>query len=284
MKPFKKQFQRLIVFFPGIALSSIAFFLVFPSLNARLPLSTSILIAYLTSAYLLIPAFYRIYVILRPTVHNLPRYCITPDGLASDPVNIAITSNRADLIRTMDSAGWYKADSKSFKSLLHQLLATLLRRNYPNAPFSTLYLFGRGQDIGFQKPLNSGEKSSSSKRHHVRFWACIPAVLEGQAKEDARFWDKLYPNLDEDEILWIGCASRDIGFAPIIRNFQLTHRVADDTDDERDLIVNDLKRTKLVENVTRVKAGEPLALPNRAMWSSLSADGTLAIVDLKPLG
>ena len=38
---------------------------------------------------------------------------------------------------------------------------------YPTAPFSTLYLFARGQDVGFQKAIDS----SPRKRHHVRFWA-----------------------------------------------------------------------------------------------------------------
>ena len=32
---------------------------------------------------------------------------------------------------------------------------------------SQLYLFGRGQDIGFQKAIDD----SPRKRHHIRFWA-----------------------------------------------------------------------------------------------------------------
>jgi hypothetical protein len=106
-------------------------------------------------------------------------------------------------------------------------------------------------------------------------------MLEGKNSEDASFWERLYPAVDKGEVLWLGCASKDIGIVPIVRNLQLTHRVAGDTDDERDLIVNDLKRTKQVESVTHIKAGEPLDLPNRALWSSLSADGHLAVIDLK---
>jgi hypothetical protein len=45
--------------------------------------------------------------------------------------------------------------------------AFLLNSSYPSAPFSALYLFGRGQDIGFQQAINN----SPRKRHHVRFWA-----------------------------------------------------------------------------------------------------------------
>jgi hypothetical protein len=36
---------------------------------------------------------------------------------------------------------------------------------YPTAPFSTPYLFGRDQDIGFLKAIDN----SPRKRHHVRF-------------------------------------------------------------------------------------------------------------------
>jgi len=43
--------------------------------------------------------------------------------------------------------------------------AFALNSPYPTAPFSTLYLFGRGQDIGFQKAIDD----SPRKRHHIHF-------------------------------------------------------------------------------------------------------------------
>jgi hypothetical protein len=106
-------------------------------------------------------------------------------------------------------------------------------------------------------------------------------MLEGKSHSDASFWDKLYPEVDKGEVLWIGCASRDIGIVPIVHNLQLTHRVKDNTDEERTIIVADLQKTGLVENVTLITSGEPLKLKNRALASSLSSDGTLAVIDLK---
>ena len=158
--------KRFIVFVPGVLLFILSFFSFFPSLNARLPASLAVMIIYTVTAYVTIPLFFRLYNILKPPVH-IPRYCVTPDGLACDPVNIAISGTRQELVNAMHTAGWYKADSRSLRSLVKMGLSLLLHQPYPTAPFSTLYLFGRGQDIGFQKPL--GHSKSAHKRHHVRF-------------------------------------------------------------------------------------------------------------------
>lgn len=270
--------KRFLVLAPGVLIFLVTFFLIFPSLNARLPASMAVVIIYAGSAYIAIPLFFRLLRLIKPPTH-LPRYSVTPDGLACDPVNIAISGTRSELITVMQQAGWHKADSRSIKSLTKMVLSILLRRPYPTAPFSTLYLLGRGQDVGFQKPL--GSEKGSHKRHHVRFWACIPAMLDGTHGEHADFWDRLYPEVDKGEVLWLGCASRDIGIVPIKHNFQLTHRVSEDTDIERDIIVSDLQATDLVEQVTLIKSGEPLKLKNRALSSSLATDGNLAVIDLK---
>lgn len=270
--------KRFIIFLPALVLFAASFFALFPSLNKRLPASLAVLVVYVLTAYMIIPLILRLWRIWRPSTH-LPRYSVTPDGFACDPVNIAIAGTKQELFDAMTKAGWHHANSRTLHSLLKLLLSILLRRQYLNAPFSSLYLFGRAQDIGFQKPLNGSK--SPSKRHHVRFWACVPAMMQGKNLADADFWQKLYPDVDRGEVLWVGCASRDIGIVPIRQNFQLTHRVGKDTDVEREIIVNDLKDTGLVEEIRYVSSGEPITLRNRALNSSLSSDGTLAVVDLK---
>lgn len=280
-RQFKKQLvalKRFIVLAPALLLFALSFFVLFPSLNKRLPASIAVVIVYIATAYITIPLLYRLYRVMRPPTH-LPRYSVTPDGFACDPVNIAIAGTRQELMKVMTDAGWHKADSRNVRSLTKLALSVLMRRQYRNAPFSTLYLFGRGQDLGFQKPID-GEKGAH-KRHHVRFWACVPALLEGMHEKHADFWDKLYPNIDRGEVLWVGCASRDIGIIPIRHNFQLTHRVHENTDTERDIIVDDLRSTNYVESVRFIKSGEPISVKNRALSSRLTSDGTLAVVDLK---
>ena len=50
---------------------------------------------------------------------------------------------------------------------LGMIRAFVFNSPYPTAPFSTLYLFGRGQDVGFQKAIDN----SPRKRNHIRFWS-----------------------------------------------------------------------------------------------------------------
>jgi hypothetical protein len=59
----------------------------------------------------------------------------------------------------------------------------IFNKPYPTAPFSTLYLFGRGQDIGFQKAIDN----SPRKRHHIRFWA-LSLVRAEETLGTASFW------------------------------------------------------------------------------------------------
>ena len=59
----------------------------------------------------------------------------------------------------------------------------MLNRPYPSAPFSTLYLFNRGQDVGFQRSIDD----SPRKRHHVRFWG-ISVERAETTLDTAAFW------------------------------------------------------------------------------------------------
>ena len=86
--------------------------------------------------------------------------------------------------------------------------AFVFNRPYPKAPFSTLYLFGRGQDIGLQKPIDD----SPSKRHHVRFWALDLAQAEATLG-NASFWLDTYRPPEAARVLWVGAVTRDTGSA-----------------------------------------------------------------------
>ncbi len=120
----------------------------------------------------------------------------------------------------------------------------VLNRPYPSAPFSTLYLFGRKQDVGFQKPIDA----SPRKRHHIRFWALSPErASEANTPE---FWlNADRPPLDE-RVLWVGAGTRDTGLSFTRFTFQFTHATADDTNAERDFILGELKAAGVI--------GEPL--------------------------
>ena len=74
---------------------------------------------------------------------------------------------------------------------------------------------------------------------------------------------------------------QDIGIAPIRHNAQITHMIASDTNAERELIVQDLQKTDLVASVHMINAGRAYSLRNRALRGTFTADGRLAICELK---
>ena len=268
--------KRFAVLLPGIAIAYISVRKIFPYFDKRLPLGVAILITYGIGAYVLIPALLRIVRIFRPADH-LPLYCVTPDGFASDPLNIGIIATRDQLIAAMEKAGWYVADPHGPRHLLRHILSTIFGWSYPNAPVSSLYLFGRKQDIAFEIPI---EGTGVGNRHHVRFWA---TTFQDKKRLTVKsiHWHHRRAHVYDDNLLWVGAASLDSGLAPIRHNLQLTHMIHPDTNQERDLIVSQLKGSGLAKKVETIKLENPYRLINRAWRGSLHTDGKMAIVRLK---
>ncbi len=269
--------KRLLVLGFGIAVVYLAVFEFFPFFDNQVPLFFALLATYIFTAYVFVPLLLRAYrIFVRPK--HFPTYCVTPDGFASDPVNVGIIGTRKQILKAFDKAGWYTADKKTLKSMLKVARSMLTRRHYHKAPFSNLYLFGRKQDLGFQKPFGD----SPTLRHHVRFWACH---LDGPEAfhTDVHFWQRFHrPSTDNSRRqLWVGAASRDIGIMPIRHNGQLTHMIDPDTNAERDLIVEDLRGSHSVAKTLTERAHEGLNLSNRALGGFLHSDGKIRICILK---
>lgn len=267
--------KRLAVLLPGIFIAYLSVRDIFPYIDRRLPDVISILVTYVLAAYVLVPALIRLFRIVWPPNH-LPLYCVTPDGFASDPLNVGIIATRRELIGAMERSGWHVADSRTPKTITKHIIYTVLNLPYKNAPVSNLYLFGRKQDLAFEIPI----EGSSSGRHHVRFWATT-------YKEDKRLtvrsihWHKRRSHVFGDNLLWVGAASRDTGIAPIRHNMQLTHMIHPDTNSERDFIVGQLRDINLVEQTHIVKLDNPYRLVNRALRGYLHTDGIMTVMHLK---
>src|SRR5262249_61226972 len=89
---------------------------------------------------------------------RVPSFTTTGDGLPGDPVNLALTGTLEQLRAAFAHAGWSEADRLGLSSSWHMVRAFVFNTSYPTAPFSTLYLFGRGQDIGFQKAIDGSPR------------------------------------------------------------------------------------------------------------------------------
>jgi hypothetical protein len=265
---------RLAILLPGIVIAYFSVRDIFPYFDRRLPLSFAILATYALGAYVLAPALIRLFRILKPPDH-LPLYCVTPDGFASDPVNVGIIATRWQLITAMEAAGWYVADPHTPRYLVKHVLSIILGWYYPTAPVSGLYLFGRKQDLAFQIPIEGG----LGARHHVRFWA---TTFESKRPLNVRsiHWHHRRQHVHGDNLLWVGAASLDVGLGFIRHNMQVTHMIHPDTNQERQLIIDSLRARKLTRLTEMVELGQPYRLINRVMLGYLHADGKMAVISL----
>lgn len=268
--------KRLGILIPGIVIGYLAVTRLFPPIDRRIPNDfAAVFITYVITAYFLIPAAIRLLRILFKAKH-IPLYCTTPDGFASDPINVGVVGTRQELINAMVKSGWYQADRHTWKNIARLIVTTILKQSYPNAPCSNLYLFGRSQDIGFELPIDD----QASHRHHVRFWA-VTYVTDPRYRDHIFFWQRQHKAETPDRVLWVGAASLDIGLNIIRHNAQLTHRVHADTNAERSLIIKSLKKTGLVNKVRHITVGNPYTLKNRGINAFLQTDGKVAIAELK---
>lgn len=267
--------KRFAVLIPGIIIAYFAVRDIFPLFDKRLPLTLAIFFTYVVAAYALIPALTRLIRIFVPAKH-LPVYCITPDGFASDPLNIALIGNRVQLILAMEAAGWHVADPHTPRYVLREIYSALFKRPYPTAPMSRLYLFGRKQDIGFEIQLDG----SRGHRHHVRFWATTYQKDEPLSFRSIHWHDRKMQLLGAN-LLWVGAASRDVGFAFIRHNVQITHMISPDTNAERELIARQLLDKKVATAFAEIRLGKPYRLINRAWRGYLQSDGMMRVLKLK---
>lgn len=268
---------RLIVLALGVTAAYWITFVSFPYLDRQLPFFVALVITYMMVAYFALPTLIRTWrIIIRP--NHIPLYVTTRDGLPSDPVNIAIVAkSRRQFIKAMKQAGWFAADKATFRNTLREAYAILFDKPYPTAPFSSLYLFNRPFDIGFQK--HHSNKMSPRSRHHVRFWR-----LSAGSKDHghSRFWTRrLKQFIGREKTIWIGAATEDV-HPRAIRwyNLQLTHRTHPLHHRERDYIIDSLKKAGYVNAVSTIKAGKPFEMRSQQIGNSFVCDGRLTVVEL----
>lgn len=263
--------QRIAIF--GLGVLSVWLIVdVFELVDRRLPWIFALTVTYIIGAYLILPRAVRmgLKILQRKRV---PSFTITGDGLPGDPVNLALSGNATQLRSAFATAGWQEADPLGVASSWRMVRAFVLNKPYPTAPFSTLYLFGRGQDIGFQKCIDN----SPRKRHHVRFWAQSVAGVEADWSSPA-FWlnDERPP--EDEHVLWVGAATKDTGLSLTRMTFQMTHATDSDTGAERNYVIEELSKRGVIRNVTNYKTGDELVTKRVNHYIT---DGDIAVADLE---
>jgi len=223
---------------------------VFQITDSRAPTILALSLVYALAAYVLLPRIVRmsLKILQRKSV---PSFTVTGDGFPGDPVNLVLMGEFNKLRAAFLGAGWTEAAPLNLTSSWRMAVSFVLNRPYPAAPFSTLFLFGRGQDVGFQKAIDM----SPRKRHHVRFWS-LSLERSDEPLNDPDFWlNADRPGLSEPS-LWVGAGTRDTGLSFTKFTFQFTHATDNDVNAERDFIVSDLNRVGAISEVAWRRAGE----------------------------
>ena len=225
-------------------------------MTKKIPLLIAILAAWAVAAYLLIPLVSKRY--FRHHFAGGPRVTHTSDGHPGDPVNIAIEGAEEELVRAMHSAGWHPADPITFRSSVRIILDSIVRKPDDDAPVSSLFLFGRKQDLAFEMPVGN----SPRQRHHVRFWR----------------WDQF----KDGRAVWFGSATFDERVGLSHTTGEVTHHIAPDVDAERDLIMRGLAQAGWAEREYFID-GFHKHLEGRNGGGDLwRTDGRLGVVVLAP--
>jgi len=113
----------------------------------------ALLLVYAVVAYVLLPLGWIRYAHRHPAWEDAPRITHTGADIPGDPLNVALVGNEREVKKVMLAAGWFPADPLTLESCLEIAEASVLKRTYEDAPVSNLFLFGRKQDLAFEKPV-----------------------------------------------------------------------------------------------------------------------------------
>jgi hypothetical protein len=187
-------------------------------------------------------------------LEEAPQRASSKDGKPGDPLNLVVIGSAEEIRRAFQEAGWAEAEKLTGKSLFETVRAVIANKGYGTAPVSQLYLFGRPEDLAFQKMLNT-----FAKRHHLRLWRS-PATAA--ARE-----------------IWLGAATHDIGWD--IRAEVVSHAIEPEIDKEREKVGADLAATGRVATLRLVSRPNPLSEGLTATGGAWKTDGRLLVIELK---
>ena len=185
---------------------------------------------YLATAYLVAPLVWANYISWSGLTQHAA-VTTTKQGIAADPLNFGLVGTKDEVVSAMRQAGWYAADPVTLHSSLSIAQSVAFNRPYIYAPVSPLIYEGRKQDLAFEKPVGN----SAKKRHHARLWMVMKRGVEGKP-------------------VWVGAATFDASVGLNHLTFQITHHISPDIDAERDELINDMIKAKVVRILYRLPA------------------------------
>lgn len=144
---------------------------------------------------------------LRQWLTSLTCCTTSADGVPGDPLNLVFVGDVEAIRAALGSRGWDVTARIDAGSIRRILSAFVFGSRYRYAPISGLYVFGRVQDMTFQKA-----RAVINERNHIRLWRA-PIAYQGIP-------------------VWIGHVSRDAGVKLSGRVWPPTTHVIDPAVDE----------------------------------------------------
>lgn len=161
-----------------------------------------------------------------------------------DPLNLVMIGNIEDLFYAFIRSGWDETEVVSAASGFKTAASFVSGSAYRYSPISSLYLFGRHQDIALQRI-----RDNIHERNHFRLWLA-PMTFDGKP-------------------VWIGQISRDIGVR-FTKKTITTHKIDPDVDETREFLVENLAYHQVLAKLAYV--GGAIAASIDAPRGNLTGD------------
>jgi hypothetical protein len=171
---------------------------------------------------------------LRTEIEKLPCCTTNKDGSEQgDPLNLVLVGDKNDIFPAFIRRGWHGTEIIWSKALLRTFKSFIQGSRYRYSPVSPLYVFGRRQDLSFQKA-----RGTIHQRNHLRLWL-TPLRFRGKQ-------------------VWLGQISRDIGVKFTYKSQTIsTHVIDPDIDEARQYLIEDLAYSQALSGFGFIKgAGE----------------------------
>jgi len=152
--------------------------------------------------------------------------CCTTDKKgegSGDPVNLVLIGHPMDIYTAFIRAGWDETETITKGTSWKTVKSFMSGGEYRYSPVSGLYVFGRPQDVAFQRA-----RDNIHERNHLRLWMY-----------HARF---------EGVPVWLGQISRDIGVRFTTKTIT-THKIDPDVDETREFLLEDLAYAQSVKKI-----------------------------------
>jgi hypothetical protein len=167
---------------------------------------------------------------LRRVLEALPCCTSNADGDDDgDPLNLVLIGEPNDIVPALVRRNWHATEIIWSRAVLRTIQSFVQGERYRYSPISPLYVFGRRQDIGWQKA-----RGTIHERNHMRFWLS-PIRFRG---------DKVF----------VGQISRDIGVKFTLKSPTIsTHVIDPDVDEARRYFIEDLAYSQALARIGFVK-------------------------------